>query len=81
MQDILKQLGIENINAGVSTGKNWTKSKGKQVSSFSPVDGKKIADVVCADDETYEQVISTASTAFAEWRLLRNAKAKGGNLL
>jgi aldehyde dehydrogenase (NAD+) len=74
MQDILKQLGIEEINRGSSTGKDWKESKGKTISSFSPVDGKKIADVVCADNETYEQVLVTASKAFNEWKMWPSPK-------
>lgn len=69
MQDILKQLGIAEMNGGVSTGKDWIESKGKTITSFSPVDGKRIADVRAADDEAYEQVLATASKAFSAWRL------------
>lgn len=74
MQDILKQLGIETVNGGTSTGKNWISSKGKSISSFSPVDGKKLADVVSADDDSYEQVLSSASKAFLEWRMWPSPK-------
>jgi aldehyde dehydrogenase (NAD+) len=74
MQDVLKQLGIEEKNGGSSTGKTWINSKGKTITSFSPVDGKKIGDVVCADDETYEQVINAASKSFLEWRLWPSPK-------
>jgi len=74
MHDILQQLGItENYN-GASTGSNWVKSRGKIIASFSPVDGKKIADVVSADAEAYDQVINTASKAFLEWRLWPSPK-------
>ena len=74
MQDILKQLGIEPTNSGVSTGNKWIKSSGKTISSFSPVDGKKIADVTIADDAAYEQVMKTASDAFLEWRMWPSPK-------
>ena len=74
MHDILKQLGIDKINSGVSTGSNWIKSSGKTISSFSPVDGKNIADVICVDDEAYEQAVNTASKAFVEWRLWPSPK-------
>ncbi|NTS41267.1 aldehyde dehydrogenase family protein [Flavisolibacter sp. BT320] len=69
MQDILKHLGIAGSNGGASTGQHWIESKGKVITSYSPVDGKKIADVTAADDEAYEKVLTTAATAFAEWRL------------
>ena len=74
MQDILKQLGITDNNGGVSTGKNWLSSGGKTITSFSPVDGKRIADVVCADENSYEQVMNTASLAFLEWRMWPSPK-------
>lgn len=68
MQDILKQLGITAKNTGTSTGADWIESKGKLITSYSPVDGKKIADVVCADDASYEQAIAAAQKAFLDWR-------------
>ncbi|GAA4753715.1 L-piperidine-6-carboxylate dehydrogenase [Flavisolibacter ginsenosidimutans] len=74
MHDILQQLGITENNNGASTGSNWVKSSGKVITSFSPVDGKKIADVVSADDKAYEEVINTASKAFLEWRLWPSPK-------
>ena len=74
MQDVLQQLGIKQTNGGVATGKNWINSKGKTITSFSPVDGKKIADVVCADDAAYENVLQTASKAFLEWRMWPSPK-------
>lgn len=68
MQDILKQLGIKESNAGVSTGTNWFKSNGETIVSSSPVDAKTIASVVAADRETYDAVITKAEEAFKEWR-------------
>ena len=49
MQEVLKQLGITDKNNGTSTGAKWINSNAKTITSFSPVDGKKIADVVCTD--------------------------------
>mgnify|MGYP002403148726 CR=1 FL=1 len=69
MKEVLKQLGIREKNNGSSTGKQWISSQGKTVTSFSPVDGKEIAEVVCADREAYEHIINTASKAFLEWRM------------
>lgn len=68
MQDVLKQLGIAAKNSGASTGLDWAEGNGKSIESFSPVDGKKIAEVSSCDEKTYEQVIKTAQTAFIEWR-------------
>ncbi len=74
MQDILKQLGITAKNTGTSTGAEWIESKGKLITSYSPVDGKKIADIVCADAESYEQAITAAQKAFLDWRLWPSPK-------
>src|SRR5689334_19187642 len=57
MHDILKPLGISEKNSGVSTGSNWIKSAGKVITSFSPVDGKKIGEVNAYDDQAYELMI------------------------
>src|SRR5829696_298544 len=69
MQDLLRQLGIKEKNDGTSTGGQWIKSNGKIITSFSPVDGKKIADVVCSDEQSYEQTIRAAQKAFLDWRM------------
>lgn len=68
MQDFLKQLGIAATNHGASTGVHDTASKGKTITSASPVDGKQIAAVVCADKEAYEGIVQKAQEAFLEWR-------------
>ncbi|MGN6401368.1 MAG: L-piperidine-6-carboxylate dehydrogenase, partial [Flavisolibacter sp.] len=74
MLDILKQLGVTENNQGSSTGAQWIKSNGKVITSLSPVDGKKIADVVCADDQSYEQAVAAAQKAFVQWRMWPSPK-------
>ncbi|MEY4330810.1 MAG: hypothetical protein RL609_1558 [Bacteroidota bacterium] len=69
MQEILKTLGLEAVNAGTSTGLKFMGS-GEVISSYSPVDGKHIADVKSTTKEEYEQVILTAQKAYQEWRLI-----------
>jgi acyl-CoA reductase-like NAD-dependent aldehyde dehydrogenase len=66
--DFLKELGVSDKNAGVSTGKNWIKSIGETIQSYSPVDGKQIGSVIAADKESYEMVVACAQSAFKEWR-------------
>ncbi|MFN8299357.1 MAG: aldehyde dehydrogenase family protein [Chitinophagales bacterium] len=68
MKQVLKQLGIAPTNSGVSTGTKWVKSKGETIVSYSPVDGKKIAEVTSATEKEYQQVIATAQSAYAVWR-------------
>lgn len=74
MQEILKQFGITATNAGASTGKSWLHGSGKTITSYSPVDGKKIAEVTAAGDEAYETVLQAASKAFPEWRMWPSPK-------
>ncbi len=68
MQTILKELGINQTNQGVSTGLTWIKSKGAKISSYSPVDGQLIATITGADRSSYDTVVEKAATAFQEWR-------------
>ncbi|HEV7781366.1 MAG TPA: aldehyde dehydrogenase family protein [Chitinophagaceae bacterium] len=68
--DFLTTLQLCAINDGVSTGTQWIKSSGDTIDSFSPVDGKKIGSVSCADRAAYETVIAKATEAFATWRLV-----------
>ena len=74
MQDILSKLGIQQINAGTSTGKQWIQASGKEIISYSPVDGKAIASVTACDKEGYEKVITKAQEAFLEWRMYPSPK-------
>ncbi|MEO1020955.1 MAG: aldehyde dehydrogenase family protein [Bacteroidota bacterium] len=67
--EFLKQLGIEGINAGTSTGQHHFESKEK-LTSFTPVDGKRIADVTITSREQYEEVVNRAEEAFHVWRML-----------
>ena len=69
LDKILDKLGIEKNNEGASTGTKWLKAGGEKLESFSPVDGKKIASINTVTQETYDQVITQAQTAFLEWRM------------
>jgi len=68
MTDFLKTLGLQSTNSGVSTGSNWIKSKGETITSYSPVDGKKIGSVTGADKPAYDATVAKAEEAFKEWR-------------
>lgn len=70
IQEILSQLGIEEINNGASTGGKWFKTRGERIDSISPVDGKLIASVNAATEADYEAVILKAQEAFKEWRMI-----------
>lgn len=68
IDQILKELGIQELNSGASTGENWMDTKGEVITSVSPVDGKNIAAVRSAEIQDYETVIAKAQAAFVEWR-------------
>lgn len=70
IQDILKKLGISELNQGVSTGLEWFDTKGDITSSFSPIDGKEIAKVQNATMEDYEMVMAKAQEAYKVWKLV-----------
>lgn len=68
MKNVLKQLGINATNAGTSTGNKWIKGRGEVIKSYSPVDGSLIASVTSSTEKEYNQVVETATKAFAVWR-------------
>lgn len=65
--DFLKKLGIEGVNAGTSTGQNYLESK-NTITSYTPVDGKTIANVTTTTKEQYEEVVTASQEAFKVWR-------------
>lgn len=68
IQELLKRLGIEEVNSGVTTGTKWFDVKGAVTSSESPIDGKEIAKVQNATLDDYETVVKKAQKAFRVWR-------------
>ncbi len=64
----IEELGLHKINEGTSTGSVYF-SNGETIDSFSPVDGKLIAQVKSSTKEDYENVILAAQKAFKSWRL------------
>lgn len=65
----LKDLGIEDMNEGTSTGKDFFGS-GEIIESYSPVDGALIGKVKATTKEDYEKVMTAATGAFKIWRKL-----------
>ena len=66
--EFLQHLSLQKDNEGSATGSKTINSKGAIINSYSPVDGKLIGSVSSSDKEAYEKVITTAQTAFLEWR-------------
>ncbi|MBK7523600.1 MAG: aldehyde dehydrogenase family protein [Saprospiraceae bacterium] len=63
----LKNLGLQKTNAGTWTGQKSSDSK-TYLSSYSPVDGKKIGSVSVTTKKEYEKVVNSALKAFETWR-------------
>jgi aldehyde dehydrogenase (NAD+) len=74
MRDVLEKLGIGARNSGASTGNEWAEGNGKVIISYSPVEGKKIAEVSSCTEQAYDQVIAKAESAFKEWRMWPSPK-------
>jgi len=62
LTEIFNELHISANNAGTSTGKE-NKSSNSFLSSFSPIDGQKLAEVSVTSKEQYEAVIQKAQEA------------------
>jgi aldehyde dehydrogenase (NAD+) len=66
--ELLKRLGINDINQGSCTGTLWQNVSGEISDSFSPIDGEKIASVQNAALEDYETMIQGAQQAYQKWK-------------
>jgi aldehyde dehydrogenase (NAD+) len=64
---VLKELGLEANEKGVSTGSHWSGS-GASIHSYSPVDGKQIGAVSGASLEDYDMTLNKATEAFETFR-------------
>ena len=70
ISDVLQQLGIQQLNQGISTGANNWHGNGALLESKSPVDGHIIGTVHLGGAKDYDQVVDTAHQAFLVWRNL-----------
>jgi aldehyde dehydrogenase (NAD+) len=68
--DILKDLGLSDVNSGAGTGTNWLECGGEILESVSPIDGQIIGRVRQASAADYDKVAAMASAAFKEWRMV-----------
>lgn len=69
IQEALKALGLKAINDGTSTGSEFF-GNGDIFESHSPVDGKLIGKVSATTAEDYEKVMTTAQSAFKDWKVV-----------
>lgn len=64
---VFKELGISSLNSGVFFGK-WSKTlKHEVITSHSPIEGSKLADIRQATSDDYEKVIESATESFKQW--------------
>jgi aldehyde dehydrogenase (NAD+) len=67
----LKELGIQEINAGACAGPDdWSSVSGRDILDvITPIDGSVIAKIALASEQDYDGVIDVAQRSFPEWRL------------
>jgi aldehyde dehydrogenase (NAD+) len=69
MEEVLEDLGIQEVNESICTGRQWVTAVGSEMHDvYSPVDGKKIGSVVFATETEYERVMKVSGEAFTVWR-------------
>jgi aldehyde dehydrogenase (NAD+) len=68
MNDILKELGLSEVNSGVFTGEWTSEPAGGEIVSVNPATGEPIARVLMAGKADYERAVESAQRAFATWR-------------
>ncbi|RJR44951.1 MAG: aldehyde dehydrogenase family protein [Desulfobacteraceae bacterium] len=69
MEAILEKLGLTGDLSGAGGG-SWLECGGEMLESVSPIDGRVIGKVRCANREDYERVLSRAVEAFRAWRMV-----------
>ena len=71
MNDILRRLGIEAVNAGVCTGVDgWIRGTGEELRSINPATNETIATVVQATADEYDRAVAAAQAGFERWRMM-----------
>jgi len=69
--EILKSLGIEEVNYGASISDWWSTTEGAGVlESYNPTTGELLAKVYQCSEIDYERVIQESVVAFREWRMV-----------
>ena len=70
MKSLLAKLNLQDINPGACYGPDgWLSDpNGKELVSYNPTTGEKIASVLQATPGTFEQVMTQADAAFKVWR-------------
>jgi aldehyde dehydrogenase (NAD+) len=67
IKKIFDEIGLDKINSGVFYGE-WAPIEGRErMTSYSPIDGSKIASATTTTKEDYEKVIKKAKESFNLW--------------
>ncbi len=72
MNDILSNLGLEAVNAGVCAGvDNWIRdAAGRPLPVINPSSNETIATVIQGSAASYDAAVASAQASFETWRLL-----------
>ncbi len=69
MNDVLKRLGLAEVNHGAACG-GWIETSGREVASVSPATGEVLASIRLANLDDYEGIIAKQTEVFERWRML-----------
>ena len=64
-----KELSLSATNSGTYDG-TWIKGSGSNISSFSPIDNTKLAEISLSNDKDYEKTILNSAACFEIWSKL-----------
>jgi aldehyde dehydrogenase (NAD+) len=69
---VLRDLGIQAVNSGGSTGSHWWSGRndGSLISSINPSTGEQIAGVYPCSLEDYQRIMKESVDAFRTWRMV-----------
>ncbi len=69
--DILKKLGVKDINYGACINGWWSTTEDAGViESYNPTNGELLGKVYQCSEDDYERVIKESQDAFEEWRMV-----------
>lgn len=69
---VLRDLGIQAVNSGGSTGSHWWSGRndGSLISSINPSTGEQIAGVYPCSSADYRRIVQESVEAFRAWRMV-----------
>ena len=73
IQQALKELGLQDINHGTSSGSH-NFSNGELIASYSPVDGKLIGTVRATTQKDYEHLTKLLQKYYKTMKILKRIK-------